>query len=807
VRNLTKTLAVVSLLAPASGYTLGIGDIKLQSALNQNLNAEISLVLSAGETASDIKVNLASLDKFDEAGMPWASFLSKIKFTKVVGANGSVLIRLSSYEAVKEPFLDFLLEVSWPKGSLYREFTVLLDPPEVYKQATIPVVMSSESYEPEQDITLQRQTLQRQQAGTENSTGGASEYGPTERNDTLWKIAERTSRQEDISVEQMTIALYEANPHAFSQDNMNALLSEKMLRIPDREVILKFSRKQALAELHRQTKAWKNRLSQAPITTASIKKETTNNQLTQIAPIEAARSENVEVAPENEQVTTKKTAIDELPAPSEIADQEVVAASPVDNALQDKVAELEKQLAMMQQTIALKDLQLAALQNLPQAKPVIQAQAIQAAPGQAGIAAPAVSQKPAQPPVQPESEAGDFWDPYYLWIGGIGTGTLSLFAWLWQRSRKIDKEANSQPPFVASTISNMYEAKEIISPSLNKNSAAYEVDKAADKSSFLSEMIFADIDTFDTDQAEFDPVSEADVYMAYGRYQQAEELMRVTLKAQPDRNECKLKLLEIFYSRENRQAFEAYASELAETGKKDDVEFWAKVTKMGSQICPDSRLFSSEEDQFSVEKHTIFERKHVNITAEPDGVKAVPVADIKKAEFGLAAFSESFNDEAVNEVSETADGLLNFDLTSFEDDVLDDKWKNNESINFDLSAIAVKARGDGNIDLSVANDIDEGYQSIEFSTDKSSGLNDSISDDLLEGDLDFEFDFDMPLAGSYGQDSDLIDMDELETKLDLAMAYIDMNDSDAAKDIAREVLEKGSPEQQMTAQVLLDSLK
>ncbi|MDD5319745.1 MAG: hypothetical protein PHD43_03855 [Methylococcales bacterium] len=761
MRNLTKTLAVVSLLAPASGYTLGIGDIKLQSALNQNLDAEISLVLSAGETASDIKVNLASLDKFDEAGVPWATFLSKIKFTKVVGANGSVLIKLRSYEAVKEPFLDFLLEVSWPKGNLYREFTVLVDPPEVYKKVTIPVVASSESYEPEQDATLQRQTLQRQQAETENSTGGASEYGPTGRNDMLWKIAERTNRQEDISVEQMTVALYEANPLAFYQDNMNALLSGKTLKIPDREVILKFSRKQALAEIKQQTKDWKNRLSQTPIAMASAKKEATNNQLTQVAPIVAPGSESVEGAPENEQVTLNNTAVDELPAPSEIADQEAVAASPVDDALQDKVAELEKQLAMMQQTITLKDLQLAALQNLPQAKPVIQAQAIQAAPGQAGIAAPVVSQNPAQPivkpPVQQESEAGDFSDPYFLWIGGIGTGTLSLFAWLWQRNRKIGKETNSQPPFVASTISNMYEAKEIISPSLNKNSAACEIDKAADMSSFLSEMIFADIDAFDTDQTDFDPVSEADVYMAYGRYQQAEELMRVTLKAQPDRNECKLKLLEIFYSRENSQAFEAYASELAETGKKDDVEFWAKVTIMGSQICPDSRLFSSEEDH--------------------------------------------------NEVSEAADNLLNFDLASFEDGVLDDTWKNNESINFDLSAIPVKEKGNGNIDLSVANDIDEGYQSIEFSTDKSSGLNDSISDDLLEGDLDFEFDFDMPLAGSYGQDSDLVGMDELETKLDLAMAYIDMNDSDAAKDIATEVLEKGSPEQQMTAQVLLDSLK
>jgi pilus assembly protein FimV len=124
VRNLTKAIALVSSLVPSSGYSLGIGDIKLHSALNQNLDAEISLVVSPGDKVSDIKVNLAPPDKFDEAGVPWTSFLSKIKFEAISGANGAVKIKISSREAVKEPILDFLLQVNWPKGSLYREFTI-----------------------------------------------------------------------------------------------------------------------------------------------------------------------------------------------------------------------------------------------------------------------------------------------------------------------------------------------------------------------------------------------------------------------------------------------------------------------------------------------------------------------------------------------------------------------------------------------------------------------------------------------------------------------------------------------------------
>ena len=109
VRNLTKTITLVSLLVPSCGYSLGIGDIKLHSTLNQSLDAEISLVVSPRDKISDIKVNLAPPDKFDEAGVPWTSFLSKIKVEAISGANGTVKIKVSSREAVKEPILDLLL--------------------------------------------------------------------------------------------------------------------------------------------------------------------------------------------------------------------------------------------------------------------------------------------------------------------------------------------------------------------------------------------------------------------------------------------------------------------------------------------------------------------------------------------------------------------------------------------------------------------------------------------------------------------------------------------------------------------------
>jgi len=845
VRNLTKTLAVISLLAPVSGYSLGIGNIKLHSALNQNLDAEISLIVSSGEKTSDIKVTLAPPDKFDEAGVPWTSFLSKIKFHTIAGANGSMIIKLSSREAVKEPFLDFLLEVSWPKGNLYREFTVLLDPPTAYKQTTVPVISKSESYTSEQVIKPLYQPLKKQETRIERGISAATQYGPTHRNDTLWKIAEQASKQADVSVEQMMIAMYEENPQAFYKENVHALLAKKTLNIPEREVVLKYSRKQALAEFNRQTKAWKNRLESVSIETTPAKKSTPDNQLTLVAPTEADVTENVVITPGNQQVTDNRK-VDNA-TPKAVYKEPVNAASPVNDALQGKVEELEKQLAMMQQILALKDQQLAALQNQFQAKPVAQPEAVQAkTSGQTGTDNLLAQQKLVQPDVKQaiQTEPGITSSSHtlYLWVGGIGVGTLSLLGWLWWRKRMLDERSNNQSFFTSSSISNETEPKSFFSTPFEKEDSKNEV--ADGKGAFFNELTFGDINTFDTDQSEIDPISEADVYLAYGRYQQAEELMRDVINDQPDRDECKLKLLEIFYSNENKQAFETYANELVKAGKKDDVEFWVKVSEMGSQICQNSELFSSEAEGLAQKENSIFEKKTVSLV-KSDDIERNEATDIEENNFNLSTFGESFSNKAVKEIPQKADSLLDYNSISFEDEIIDEQ-QNNESIDFDLSTAITKAeessenRGNvvsretdveandefelfdfdfGSIETKVkeidANDVNESVENCQLTDSlnaKLSSLNSSFTNDSL----DKNFCFDKPLSGLNGEDFDqqsgsevfdLTDMDELETKLDLAKAYVDMSDTDAAKNMACEVLEKGTAEQKKVAQELLDDLK
>ncbi|WAK02987.1 FimV/HubP family polar landmark protein [Methylobacter sp. YRD-M1] len=876
MRNLTKTLAVVSLLAPAGAHPLGIGDIKLHSALNQNLNAEIPLVVSAGENAADIKVNLAPPDKFDEAGVPWSYFLSKIKFEPVVGPNGSVVIKLSSREALKEPVLDLLLEVSWPKGNLYREFTVLVDPPAAYSQATIPVstrVESYESYEPEQDVIPQRQQAPRPQARPQRTAGIDKGYVVVNRNDSLWNIAKRVNNHRDVSMEQMMLAIYQQNPAAFYKQNVNALIAGKKLKIPEKEAILKLSRKDASAEFNRQKEAWKNRADvpanvekavpaekPAPVekaaavekptsVSAETAKETTgDNHLKLIAPTESTVTENVAIAAKSDQPTADKptadaqqTKVDTAAAPATGTNGAGVA----DAAGQQKLTELENQLAETQRLLALKDEQLSSLQNQP-ANPVAQQQPAQP-PAAVEPAEPAAQLSPEpKPVVHPEPES----DNYYLTVGGVGAGVLSLLGWLWWRKRKIDEEMNAESMFASSSW-NRTETSENLSVPIVDDSMSYNVGTVGE-SSFLSEFTPSDFGAFDTDQNEIDPISEADVYLAYGRYQQAEELMRHAIKEQPDRDECKLKLLEIFYSNENKQAFEAYAGELATAGKKDEPDFWAKVVEMGSEICPDSELFSS--GPVSNESAIVEEIRHADVT-EAHKDDAVESADVGEMDFEMFEFETSpaqdttepegkasnsdmmaFDVSSDQEAAEYKDAVLDFDMTAFE---VEDDHGNNGSLDFDLNLLAqdsidaesvvestedareqeiesfdfdfksneTEAKEDGEFELITLDDNDAtlDFQDFDFTADNSADADKDAHDDF-----EFNFDLDMPVSEGKGGESyvsGLTDMDEWETKLDLAKAYIDMGDAEAARDIADEVYEKGSSEQRKVALELLDELK
>lgn len=213
VRCLTTTFVTASLLACSQSYALGIGEMKLQSALNQNLQAEIALVLDVGEKATDLKISLASNAKFDESGIPWTVFLSKIKFQPIT-ENDQTRIKLSSNEPLKEPFLDFLLEIKGINSTVYREFTVLVDPSPVINQ------------------TLATPTPFHFISTPLNPITGKKVYGPIRENETLWNIAAQFNKQNNVSVNRMLAAIFIANPEAFFPRHTDSLIAGQMLKIP-----------------------------------------------------------------------------------------------------------------------------------------------------------------------------------------------------------------------------------------------------------------------------------------------------------------------------------------------------------------------------------------------------------------------------------------------------------------------------------------------------------------------------------------------------------------------------------------------
>ncbi len=932
MRKLTKALTVVSLLAPVSGHSLGIGDIRVRSALNQNLNAEIALIASKGEDPSNIKVSLAPAEKFDEAGVPWTYFLSKIRFTPVVKPNGSIVIKVTSREALKEPYLNFLLEVSWPKGNLYREFTVLVDPPADYQPQTYqepqfqePTYAISSNYDtyrpPKRDYAPQRRAVRHRAVKQQRAVGGGSYGGQivTRRNDTLWNVAER-ARDAGVSVEQMMVALYEKNPHAFYQQNVNALSAGKRLQIPEKSAVQQTSQQEALAEFDRQNDAWKNNRSGVPAREVqAAKEEAVDNQLKLEAPAEATVGANETVSPSSEQTSSTGTAASPPtqtapPNPNVQPQQQPAetnkASAAADEALQGKIAALEKQMAMMQELIALKDKQLAELQNPSQTTasippqtppaqvtppvttptqqepavppPVTPTQPVQAVPAPEKPVQPAVPPKPVATPVikkvEPPTPVAEESGTPLLWVlGGLGAILVPLFGWIWWQKKKIAQETEAESTFRNYSTMRSGDTSGPFS-SARKTGAASGL--AAGDSSFLNDFKASDFESFESfnvDHGDIDPLAEADVYLAYGRYQQAEDLIRQAIKDFPNRDDCKLKLIEIFHASSNKSDFESYAAELAAAGKRENKDFWRKVAELGRDLNPDSELFLSTPENnvavFSSEVETLAENVLLSPSLEQDAT-AKPKEEIENLGAATFEISESDEGESVFDthpiqespaqdqdetIIETAKDDKKaavdksaYEPSSFEDDAAG--LQNNESLDFDLGPypgtetgsesapdLAKQAFekeipqpksddfGDENEIEAYEFDFDLGRpeedkptiaekteakdtwdpdQTLEFSFDKPDET-DTFGNDIL----DFSFDLDAPSTGSgkgsSGQGfgvSDLTDMDEMETKLDLAKAYIDMGDAVAAKDIIGQVLEKGSAEQKKAAQSLLDDL-
>ena len=127
-------LVVLALVAPTVTNALGLGKLELQSALNQPFKARVKLLSATADELDSLKVYLADQEAFDRAGIQRTFLLTKLHFKVEETESGSDYIKIYSNDLIREPFLNFLLEIDWSKGRLFREYTVLLDPTYVHRE-------------------------------------------------------------------------------------------------------------------------------------------------------------------------------------------------------------------------------------------------------------------------------------------------------------------------------------------------------------------------------------------------------------------------------------------------------------------------------------------------------------------------------------------------------------------------------------------------------------------------------------------------------------------------------------------------
>ena len=342
-RNLTRVWPLLVLALAGEVWALGLGDIRLSSALNEPLRAEIELLSVMPEELGNLDVVLASAETFERYGLDRPLFLQQLVFRVVPSGRveGNV-VTVTSLEPVTEPFITFLVEATWSRGRLLREYTMLLDPPTFAPpsdaRSTTAVAAPRPSTQADSGRIERPSSSQTAPAplgpgpsgfappssASFDTAGGGDYY--VQRGDTLWNIAKSVRPDSRLTMNQTMLAIFEANPEAFA-GNINIMSAGVSLRIPSADEIFRINRSGALSEVRRHNAAWGG-----------------------VTPDAGTQPSLVLVPPDDEQ-----TGYDGGVRPT--------AAGAGDAATADRIRQLEQQIENQDSLIEIRDDELAALRD------------------------------------------------------------------------------------------------------------------------------------------------------------------------------------------------------------------------------------------------------------------------------------------------------------------------------------------------------------------------------------------------------------------------------------------------------------
>lgn len=827
-------------------YAVGLGEYNLESGLNQPLKAEIVL-LSAGDLSEhEIQASLASLAEFEKVGVERLFFLNDIRFETFRADSGELKVKLSTREPIKEPFLNFLVELNWPNGRIIREYTFLLDPP-IFDDSTSSTIQQTQATSrpttssPPPQTQVRRTSSPQQQPSYTGST-----YGPVSASDTLWSIATKVRPDNSVSIHQTLVAIYRANPDAFANGNINNLLRGKVLEIPDATSIRQVPHRAALQDVVVQNRQWQSggarrivdnqetgstsqmsgeaRLSLAtPGSGSSDAAANGNSAQLEAARNELARSEeeSATLQAENDELRVrladalkKLETIQETGAVNiENTELAVLSSQAGSEDATDDMTETDSSMTASDEvvdtsgdsnlTAAIDDSGVSDTTSIDSGS--VDSAVDDQAAGESTTTSIGTSQDTTTVPaatsttpqlVVPPKEKGFFetlLESSMLLYGGVAAIILIVVAVFW-RMRKRMEEEDFQDDLVASAGIGT-DATE-----------TFELPDVGDDMLVELDMEDADEEVSEAGDENFDPLGEADIYIAYGKYEQAESLLLEAIDENPIRSDLKVKLMECYAENDDREKFESLAQEVSQAVDADEWNEPISALREQAWTGEGSQLAQSEDDFDLPSTEDIFGDDQFNADDDSDFLSDGVSSDSSASDLDLEA--ESLDDDEIEEDFSLGDDSSEDEFDIDMDLNLDEETESSSEAvtetfdSIDDEEFAFDEDDDEAISLDDSDLDDSGLdmdESLELDDQDSIDIDDSddISLDLDDDELDFdsdEEDYD-DIGGDSG--------DEIATKLDLARAYIDMGDAEGAKEILSEVISEGSEAQKQEAQDLM----
>ena len=866
-------LAIVGLWGTQAA-ALGLGRLNVQSGLGESLRAEIEITSMTPEEAASLKLRIAPPEAYRSAGVDYNAVLPSTQVQMARRADGRNVLRVTSDRAVLEPFVDVIVEATWSSGRLVREYTMLFDPPgsrqaQAAQPATAPVMTpapspadvsppvaaapaaapSATSAAPAAPRASRPTPPVRVNtpASTAPSAPSSGDEYRVRSGDSLSRIAGRTQRQ-GVSLDQMLVSLFRANPQAFVGDNMNRLKAGSVLTVPSSEEAGKFTPQAAREIIQAQSAdfgAYRQRLASGVTTAATDApaRQATGKVQTQVedrkqgaaatpdrltlsqgaakasAP-EARVSREAERKDSGTRLAELARNVDDLkklqgaatPAAPAAATAPAAPAAPAAGTKPGAAAPSAAPTPAAvtpapAATPAVAPTITAAVPNppaapapaaAPAAAPVQSAASVAAS---APVAAPVVA-KPAAPKPAPAPEGPGLLDSLSdnsLLLPAAGVlvallGGLGLYR-LRSRLRK--------PAGETSFLESRLQPDSFFGASGGQRIDTREAAASTAGASSSMSYSLSQLDAI----GDVDPVAEADVYLAYGRDLQAEEILKEAMRSSPERMAIRSKLLEVYAKRRDAKGFELLASQMFNLTRGEG-EDWAKAQALGLTIDPDNELYQPGGEPEEV-------RGAGGQVVEPLGASTVP--------YTAPAPAPMFQPAA----DATLDGIdLDLDLAGADGPTLPTEmtqpfstasaYNGDDTLTFDApgddpKTVPVKRPSSADV-ASVATTIalpkpktppvDEG---LDFDLESLSGpdpaaLPESSNTTMLDfGDFGI-------VQGPAAQPEATLGDSPLARKLELAEEFRQIGDMEGARDLLEEVVAKGDGALQAKAQGMLDKL-